>query len=153
LQPVSKPELSPDTNQGRKSLIFSDGRQKAARLAKTIPRIIQRDVFRSYLVKAYEWLQTSDAKTTLLDEFELEKLSVAKTLDPEILYYGFLHVCSETKKVFFEGKDRSVFAKHLRQYNAEDKYPISTQSIPSSFFEDLTAIICTHRYNLCDLAM
>jgi len=153
LQPVSKPELSPDTNQGRKSLIFSDGRQKAARLAKTIPRIIQRDVFRSYLVKAYEWLQTSDAKTTLLDEFELEKLSVAKTLDPEILYYGFLHVCSETKKVFFEGKDRSVFAKHLRQYNAEDKYPISTQSIPSSFFEDLTAIICTHRYNLCDLAI
>ena len=37
---------------GRKSLIFSDGRQKAARLARSMPLAIEKDLFRACLYKA-----------------------------------------------------------------------------------------------------
>lgn len=150
LQPISKPEEGPDTNQGRKSLIFSDGRQKAARIAKNLPETIQRDVFRSYFIKSYNWLQGDDAEECLCgDDFELSK--IRETLDPLKLYFGFLNTCSETGKLFFEGKDRAIFSQHLDDF--KNFRTISVDSIPSSFIEYLVAILCKPRYNITELAI
>jgi ATP-dependent helicase YprA (DUF1998 family) len=52
----SQPELKNDPklpNSGRKVLCFSDNRQKAARLARDLQRIVENDSFRESVVKVY----------------------------------------------------------------------------------------------------
>ena len=44
-QPAVKEETRTFPNGGRKVLLFSDGRQKAARLARDIPREVEQDIF------------------------------------------------------------------------------------------------------------
>lgn len=73
-QPPQKPRQSPDKpgqrlpNQGRKVLVFSDGRQKAARLAPALETSHARDAFRQALVLCVEALQAlgKDARLDLL---------------------------------------------------------------------------------------
>jgi len=52
----NQPPVREDTrlypNGGRKVLLFSDGRQKAARLARDIPREVEQDIFRQVLALA-----------------------------------------------------------------------------------------------------
>ena len=42
--------------KGRKALLFSDGRQKAARLARDLPREVERDSLREALIAALKEL-------------------------------------------------------------------------------------------------
>jgi hypothetical protein len=51
-QPAVRPEDRTFPNGGRKVLLFSDGRQKAARLARDIPREVEQDIFRQVLAAA-----------------------------------------------------------------------------------------------------
>jgi DEAD/DEAH box helicase/MrfA Zn-binding domain/Helicase conserved C-terminal domain len=51
-QPAVKTETREFPNGGRKVLLFSDGRQKAARLARDIPREVEQDIFRQVLAVA-----------------------------------------------------------------------------------------------------
>jgi hypothetical protein len=51
-QPAVKAESREFPNGGRKVLLFSDGRQKAARLARDIPREVEQDIFRQVLAVA-----------------------------------------------------------------------------------------------------
>ncbi len=51
-QPPRRPESAAAPNGGRKSLLFSDGRQKAVRLARDIPREVEQDSFRQAVVLA-----------------------------------------------------------------------------------------------------
>ncbi|MFC1764899.1 hypothetical protein ACFL6U_22865 [Planctomycetota bacterium] len=46
LQPAKRKETDQFPNAGRKVLLFSDGRQKAARLARDIPREVELDSFK-----------------------------------------------------------------------------------------------------------
>ena len=56
-------------NEGRKALLFSDGRQKAARLARDLPREVERDSFREALVLACNALATlQPTQPVLLDD-------------------------------------------------------------------------------------
>ncbi len=48
-QPLVREETGQYPNGGRKVLLFSDGRQKAARLARDIPREVEQDIFRQIL--------------------------------------------------------------------------------------------------------
>lgn len=73
-------------NGGRKALLFSDGRQKAARLARDLPREVERDSFREAIVLA----------ASLLDGLGLEA-----TLD-ERLYAAFIAVCTKHHLHFFD---------------------------------------------------
>lgn len=141
------------SNQGRKSLLFSDGRQKAARIAKNLPETIQRDIFRSYLIASYSWLQTQEAEYLLRDEEDGLDLDIRidKTLSMLALYHGFLHKCSETGKLFFEGEDRDKFEEHLRLYR--DGNAIAEESIPKSFRSFLVSSLCKRHYNITDLAI
>lgn len=51
-QPAVREESRVFPNGGRKVLLFSDGRQKAARLARDIPREVEQDIFRQVLALA-----------------------------------------------------------------------------------------------------
>ncbi|MDN4607167.1 DEAD/DEAH box helicase [Sporosarcina highlanderae] len=77
-------------NEGRKVLIFSDGRQKAARLARDIPEEVEKDSIRQLILKA---------------AFDLEKegirAKIGKELYPAVLHYlhtNQLHLFSQEKR-------------------------------------------------------
>src|SRR5207237_2141094 len=76
-------------NEGRKAILFSDGRQKAARLARDLPREVERDSFREALVLAAHGLvQLQPPREPVLDER---------------LYAAFVAVCSRFHLHFFDG--------------------------------------------------
>ncbi|MBV9993558.1 MAG: DEAD/DEAH box helicase [Alphaproteobacteria bacterium] len=56
IQPPVREENRTFPNGGRKVLLFSDGRQKAARLARDIPREVEQDIFRQILLLAAQRL-------------------------------------------------------------------------------------------------
>ena len=93
---------SPDEypNQGRKVLIFSDGRQKAARLAKAIPDEVEADAFRELLARGYAKLGAS----------RRERLQLQKAYAP------FIAACAEAKVGPFSGNDAQQVRNDVRQY-------------------------------------
>ncbi|MDE0280786.1 MAG: DEAD/DEAH box helicase, partial [Gammaproteobacteria bacterium] len=56
-QPAIYPVTRKFPNGGRKVLLFSDGRQKAARLARDIPREVEQDIFRQIIALAAKRLK------------------------------------------------------------------------------------------------
>ncbi|MGF1628541.1 MAG: DEAD/DEAH box helicase [Kiloniellaceae bacterium] len=66
IQPPVREEDRTFPNGGRKVLLFSDGRQKAARLARDIPREVEQDIFRQILLLAAQRLTLAghEAKPT-----------------------------------------------------------------------------------------
>lgn len=96
-------------NEGRKALLFSDGRQKAARLARDLPREVERDSFREALVLACQ---------------ELAGLpSPLRPILDETLYAAFVSVCSRYHLHFFDGHDQKTLleecARFRRDYDAD----------------------------------
>ncbi|MCA7082379.1 DEAD/DEAH box helicase [Cupriavidus sp. DB3] len=87
-QPASRPIETARPNGGRKVLIFSDGRQKAARLARDIPRDIELDVFRRAIARACR---------------RLEKFQEPRP--NQNLYIAFLSVLCEDDLSMFDGED------------------------------------------------
>lgn len=71
-------------NKGRKVLIFSDGRQKAARLARDIPRESEKDVLRQMvmsLASEIEELRVSDYYTYLLFMMKVKNVNLLEGQD------------------------------------------------------------------------
>ena len=87
-------------NQGRKVLIFSDGRQKAARLAKAIPDEVEADAFRELLARGYASMKGS----------EREVLQLQKA------YVPFIAACAEAKVSPFSGNDGQQVRSDIRQF-------------------------------------
>lgn len=104
LQPITQKKSDSSPNGGRKSLLFSDGRQKAARLARDIPREIENDVFRQLL---------------LLAAVELRGLGREATLGAH-MYVALLHVLATNALLLFDGSDREQLQRdvvdHRRHY-------------------------------------
>ncbi|WP_435634847.1 DEAD/DEAH box helicase [Pseudomonas solani] len=98
-QPITKTPTPQAPNGGRKTIVFSDGRQKAARLARDVPREIELDVFRQTIFMAAKALQ------------ELEE----PRLD-ERLYTAFLKCLHDHNLRFFDGDDRYYVEGHLSDY-------------------------------------
>lgn len=85
-------------NRGRKVLVFSDGRQKAARLAPALEFSHARDLFRQVLALASE---------------ELAKQTTSRGM--HLLYPALLWVCNNRGINLFPAPDESVFQDHLRR--------------------------------------
>ena len=102
LQAPTRRRSSEYPNGGRKVLLFSDGRQKAARLARDLPREVEFDTFREALVLAVQALQRI-GKTPKLNSS---------------LYVAFVAVCAEAHLAFFDQQDRSQenFLNDLESY-------------------------------------
>ena len=99
-QVATKPLDDRHPNEGRKALLFSDGRQKAARLARDLPREVERDSFREALILATA---------------ELMKVKPESTLD-EMLYASFVSVCARNYLHFFDGKDQESLIEDCQRF-------------------------------------
>lgn len=99
-QPISALSTRQSPNGGRKTLIFSDGRQKAARLARDIPREIELDVFR---------------QTLFIAARELIAIGQDPRLDGR-LYVAFLKCLVDHNLRFFDGADQSKLDSHIRDF-------------------------------------
>lgn len=88
-------------NGGRKSLLFSDGRQKAARLARDLPREVERDSFREAIILAIKRLNDLN-KEAVLDK---------------TLYASFIAVCAEFDLHFFDKKDQEQLVSECNNFN------------------------------------
>ncbi|HBP1052613.1 TPA: DUF1998 domain-containing protein [Pseudomonas aeruginosa] len=139
-QAASRANDARHPNGGRKVLIFSDGRQKAARLARDIPRDIELDVFRQAIALA----------CGQLDEQRLEPRPTPT------LYLAFLSILTGHDLAIFDGIDakkiedaRSVFE---RDYDSdlgqalEDRF--NPQEAPSRYRIALLKLLCGSYYSL-----
>jgi ATP-dependent helicase YprA (DUF1998 family) len=90
-------------NEGKKALLFSDGRQKAARLARDLPREVERDSFREALVLAIQ---------------NLRELGENVQLD-RTLYAAFVAVCAKHHLHFFDRKDQEKLLEEIRRFRLD----------------------------------
>lgn len=87
-------------NEGKKVLLFSDSRQRAATLARDMTIAADGDAGRQAIFLAQKLLDEShDTECTL-----------------DMLYYAFLKVVYDNKIAFFYGKEKETFDSHLNNY-------------------------------------
>lgn len=101
LQPQTSPPTRAAPNGGRKTLIFSDGRQRAARLSRDVPRVLEQDAFRQAIVLAAQELLAIRREPRLNDPF---------------MYVAFVAVSSKGNLSFFDGDDQHFLL------SAQDKF-------------------------------
>ncbi|WP_275760483.1 DEAD/DEAH box helicase [Ralstonia pseudosolanacearum] len=100
-QPASREENPLYPNAGRKVLVFSDGRQKAARLARDMPRDMELDLFRQAIAVATQML-----------------VEIGKEAKPSkaVLYIAFLAALSKSKVSMFDGVDALTLDQHIADF-------------------------------------
>jgi ATP-dependent helicase YprA (DUF1998 family) len=144
-QPATEPESDVHPNGGRKVLLFSDGRQKAARLARDIPRAVEQDVFREAIALA---------------ALRLNSLSREAKPDNE-LYVALLSVLMESNIVLFDGDDRAQLQHDIDSYRvqayenlAEALYDMAASANPPSRYQRaLLGQLCARFYSLNDVTI
>lgn len=121
IQNPSKDKVA-QPNQGRKVLIFSDGRQKAARLAREIPRETEKDVLRQLIL-----LIINNFKEIRLSDLSIYILLLLKIMDIDLL----------------EGQDKDDLQKHIDDiyYNIKDEYGGNLSSFENIDKEEIQEII------------
>lgn len=138
-QPASRVVDARHPNAGRKVLIFSDGRQKAARLARDIPRDIELDVFRQAIALACSKLS-----------------NLPKEPRPSsVLYMAFLAVLTEFDLPIFDGADArkvedaiALFKRDCDSELAEAFEQNSLpQELPSRYKVALLKLLCSSYYS------
>lgn len=126
-QPAVREEDRAHPNGGRKVLLFSDGRQKAARLARDIPREVQSDTFRQCLLLATKRLQSLEEEPR----------------PDRHLYIAFISVVSDFNLTMFDGDDAEMLAQHVRQFEEVEDLETALDELRS-----LTAPLQYQRYLL-----
>jgi ATP-dependent helicase YprA (DUF1998 family) len=117
--PTRQPdEIHP--NEGRKVLLFSDGRQKAARLARDLPREVERDSFREAIVLAVSELKKHKSEAVLDDH----------------LYAAFVSVCARYNLHFFDGADQKKLLEECilfeKYYGGDLGLALNSEWLPSA---------------------
>ena len=145
-------ELTP--NGGRKVLLFSDSRQRAATLAKELTSVADEDALRKALTVA--------AKE--LNEWEIK---MGKDGSMDLLYVAFLKVALEHKLRFFYGsneKDLHDDIEKMRNYlkrKSKNGRPIEYdkvketrfKTVPELFSRYLMKIMCSNFRSFTDLGL
>ncbi|MBS1853929.1 MAG: DEAD/DEAH box helicase [Acidobacteria bacterium] len=102
-QVPTKPLDDRHPNEGKKALLFSDGRQKAARLARDLPREVEQDSFREAVILAVS---------------ELKKAKPDATPN-ENLYVAFVSVCARHHLHFFDGDDQTALIEDCERFRKD----------------------------------
>ncbi|MFD0675991.1 MULTISPECIES: DEAD/DEAH box helicase [unclassified Paenibacillus] len=141
VQPPSKNESLEYPNGGRKVLLFSDGRQKAARLARDIPREVEWDSFRQAIALAAQ---------------RLKELRGGR--DPKInsiLYRAFVSVVSEFNLQFFDGQDRDTLNRAVVSIREDYDNDLATalendwEVAPTpSYYRALLRQLCSREFSI-----
>ncbi|WP_047155181.1 DEAD/DEAH box helicase [Aneurinibacillus tyrosinisolvens] len=139
-QPPKKRESLDYPNGGRKVLLFSDGRQKAARLARDIPREVEWDSFRQTIALAavrYRDLKGKDPKLN------------------SSLYCAFISVVSQYNLQFFDGQDRKELVNAIqdfrRDYDGELEIALDNDwqpRPPVSYYRALLRQLCSREFSI-----
>ncbi|MCA3775345.1 MAG: DUF1998 domain-containing protein, partial [Cutibacterium sp.] len=140
-QPASRVIDARHPNGGRKVLIFSDGRQKAARLARDIPRDIELDLFRQAVALACS---------------RLEKIS-QEPRPNQNLYRAFLSVLSDHDLTIFDGHDAQKIDAARREFERDcdgdlrqafDDEFVPSEATPARYRIALLKLLCSNYYSL-----
>lgn len=145
-QPPSRQHSEMLPNGGRKVLLFADGRQKAARLARDLPREVAFDTFRQALALAVQ---------------RLGDISSEPILGPR-LYAAFISVCHDLRLHFFDQEfdSQRELLSHMRDFaryndadlglalDEEDRIP----SLPMSYRQHLLDLVANPFYSVYRLA-
>ena len=140
-QPASRAIDARHPNGGRKVLIFSDGRQKAARLARDIPRDIELDVIRQAVALACA---------------RLEGIS-QEPRPTQILYLAFLSVLSDHDLPIFDGQDAKKVAAARAEFERDCDSDLSqafddefapSEAPPARYRIALLKLLCSNYYSL-----
>ena len=151
-----KLELTP--NAGRKVLLFSDSRQRAATLAKELTAVADEDAMRKAItvavIELFEWAEKN-----------------GKTARMDLLYVAFLKVALENKLRFFYGNDERDLHDHLqtmkgllekqerrgrrrgRDFDYEDLKRRSFSTVPELYSRYLLKILCSNFRSFSDLGL
>lgn len=147
--PVSK--YKEQDNQGRKVLLFSDSRQRAAVLARDLTRAADEDAMKKALTVAacelQEWAKKEDKIPTL-----------------NLLYVVFLKVAYENKLRFFYGANEKDLADAVSQMGekyakrgGKVKYDMVAKTlfkaIPEQYYEHLLSQLCNNFRSLTDVGL
>jgi ATP-dependent helicase YprA (DUF1998 family)/Zn finger protein HypA/HybF involved in hydrogenase expression len=129
-------------NHGRKVLVFSDGRQKAARLAPALEHSHARDLFRQVVALAANELRDKTGISAM-----------------QYLYPAVVHVCADRGYDLFPAADELEFHNHVAQVKGKDLQETiamanrgwlrATRSFAQSIFSELT----DRYYSLTALAL
>ncbi len=138
-------------NAGRKVLLFSDSRQRAAILAKDMTRSADDNAARQALVKAVIRLQNYNGRCE-------------KNID--MLYPIFLQIACEDNVHFFYGSDEELFNTHMKimkekiRFAEETGKRIKYERIitdfkikPELYIQQLLKLVCDNYQSLSDVAL
>lgn len=143
VQPITQLQSPQAPNGGRKTIVFSDGRQKAARLARDIPREIELDVFRQTIFMAAQVLHDINRPARL----------------NENLYVAFLKCLLVHNLRFFDGDDRVSVDNDLNSFvrffdgDVEEQLKDSSLSPPPSYWAILLKQLGTPFYSVSALTL
>ncbi|RQR36329.1 DUF1998 domain-containing protein [Burkholderia sp. Bp9015] len=140
-QPASRESSETFPNGGRKVLVFSDGRQKAARLARDMPRDMELDLFRQAVALA----------TKLLSDVGRETKPTST-----VLYIGFLAALARNNISMFDGIDADKLDQHITAFRRDfggDLGEALTESFqpgepPWRYRLALLKLLCSSYYSL-----
>lgn len=152
-QTLFKPEdLALSPNKGRKVLLFSDSRQKAAILAKDLTRAADEDAMKKALTIA--------AKT-------LQEWAADHNCEPsmDLLYPIVVEIACKNGLRFFYGDDEGLLEKHIDQYKEDVEmcewtgeefsyadFALKAKPIPGLYSVQLLKQICSSFRSLSDVA-
>lgn len=118
-------------NHGRKVLVFSDGRQKAARLAPALEHSHARDLFRQVIALATHELREKGGLSAM-----------------QYLYPAVVHLCAHRGYDLFPAADEIEFHNHLKQAKGRSLEEVrkladrgmlrATRSFAQAIFSELT---------------
>ncbi|QDZ11824.1 DEAD/DEAH box helicase [Devosia ginsengisoli] len=139
-QPAAIAESRDYPNGGRKVLLFSDGRQKAARLARDIPREVEQDLFRQILSLATAKLE-----------------AIGREPRPnKSLYTAILSVLHQSDLLIFDRNDAHILDGELERLQKD--HPTDTLSelledfepgdIPPRYYTALLKQLCGRYYSI-----
>jgi len=147
---VDKEGLEKNPNAGRKVLLFSDSRQKAAILAKDLTRAADEDAMKKALtlaaIELINWANKSNQEPTM-----------------DLLYIAFIKVAAENNLRFFYGEDMGALVKYIndmqkkiKRANGKVDY-LKLQKhfdyIPGLYYEQLIKQMCSNYRSLTDAAL
>ncbi len=139
-QPAVRKESRTFPNGGRKVLLFSDGRQKAARLARDIPREVEQDIFRQVLALAATRLTQTGREPRPTVHLYVAALTVLRDFNLPIFDRADAQrIESEIEKLEKDHKGESL-DDILREFSPGD--------IPSRYKIALQRQLCGRYYSL-----
>ena len=147
-QPLSRPVSAQFPNGGRKVLLFADGRQKAARLARDLPREVELDTFRQAIVLAVKRLE------------DLRRPAIVHN----DLYIAFVAVCHDLQLHLFDqefgSQERLLrdMREFERQYDADlsfalDEWPSLIGELPMRYRQLVFDVLANPFYGAYSLAV